>query len=121
MWSWGTSIDELSSLDGLRPPALPAERAPAGRGRATLHVHAGAPRRARRSADEISAGPETLGGAGGALPGPGTARPPDRERHAARRPDPRHGPGRSRGRGHLLRDVLQGEGRDLCAAGLPDP
>ena len=93
--------------------------AQAARRRAAVHLHAGAPRRARRDADEVSAGPEALGGAGGALSGAGAAGLPHRQRHAPRRADPRHDAGRSRGRRDLLRDVLQGAGRQVRAAGLP--
>src|SRR5688500_15428906 len=108
MSSWETWIDELPPVDGVRRGALPALRAQAGRGRAAVHVDARAPRHARRPADQVPAGPQALGGAGRALPGPGAAETPDRERYAPRRRDPRADAGRSRGRRDLLRDVLQG-------------
>ena len=74
----------------------------------------------RRTADEVSAGPEALGGARGAVSRAGAAGVSHRRTACGTSAgDPRHDAGRSRGRRDLLRDVLQGAGRQVRAAGVP--
>src|SRR6185436_19742572 len=63
MSSWETWIDELPSVDGVRPRALPEVRTrPSRRGRA-FRIHPRASSDSRRHAHEVSARPEAVRGA----------------------------------------------------------